>query len=58
MDFSLTGELIKKGLLPNFKKLKEEGTFAPLRSTEPPISPVAWSTFATGVNPGKHNIFF
>jgi len=57
MDFSLTGELIKKGLLPNFKKLKEEGTFAPLRSTEPPISPVAWSTFATGVNPGKHNIF-
>ncbi len=26
-------------------------------STEPPISPVAWSTFTTGVNPGKHNIF-
>ena len=25
--------------------------------TLPPISPVAWSTFQTGVNPGKHNIF-
>lgn len=57
MDFKLTGKLINKGILPNFKKLMKDGTFAPLRSTEPPISPVAWSTFATGVNPGKHNIF-
>ena len=29
----------------------------PLGSTLPPISPVAWSTFQTGTNPGKHNIF-
>jgi predicted AlkP superfamily phosphohydrolase/phosphomutase len=57
MDYRLTNKLIEKGKLPNFKKLKETGTFAPLKSTEPPISPVAWSTFATGVNPGKHNIF-
>ena len=28
-----------------------------LGSTLPPISPVAWSSFQTGVNPGKHNIF-
>ncbi len=57
MDYKLTKRLIKEGKLPNFARLAEEGTFAPLRSTEPPLSPVAWSTFSTGVNPGKHNIF-
>src|SRR5260370_885095 len=31
--------------------------FMPLGSTLRPISPVAWSSFQTGVNPGKHNIF-
>ncbi|MGE5191555.1 MAG: alkaline phosphatase family protein [Deltaproteobacteria bacterium] len=49
--------LIDAGRLPNFKKLAEEGTFCELGTTLPPISPVAWSTFLTGVNPGKHNIF-
>ena len=34
-----------------------QGGFWPLASTLPPISPVAWSSFQTGVNPGKHNIF-
>ncbi len=34
-----------------------QGDFKPLASTLPPISPTAWSTFQTGVNPGKHNIF-
>ncbi len=41
----------------NFSRLAKNGSFTPLWSTEPPISPVAWSSFATGVNPGKHNIF-
>lgn len=58
MDFNLLNKFMKEGKkFPNFEKLMKEGTFAPLQSTEPPISPVAWSTFATGVNPGKHNIF-
>jgi len=57
MDYKLASELMKQGRLPNFKKLAEEGSFLPLKSTEPPLSPVAWSTFSTGVNPGKHNIF-
>ncbi len=49
--------LIGEGQLPHFAKLKEEGGFRPLTSTCPPISPVAWSSFMTGANPGKHNIF-
>jgi predicted AlkP superfamily phosphohydrolase/phosphomutase len=58
MDFNLYSQFRKQGhKFPNFEKLAAEGTFSPLWSTEPPISPVAWSTFTTGVNPGKHNIF-
>lgn len=58
MDYHLMKRFMKEGLkFPNFEKLMKQGTFAPLLSTEPPISPVAWSTFSTGVNPGKHNIF-
>ncbi|MBN2400272.1 MAG: alkaline phosphatase family protein [Candidatus Aminicenantes bacterium] len=58
MDFTLFNQFRKQGQkFPNFEKLAVEGTFSPLWSTEPPISPVAWSTFTTGVNPGKHNIF-
>ena len=45
------------GKLPNFESLSDAGHFAPLATTTPPISPVAWSSFMTGVNPGKHNIF-
>jgi predicted AlkP superfamily phosphohydrolase/phosphomutase len=57
MDYSLTQRLLSEGKLPNFAKLRDEGDFRPLASTVPPISPVAWSSFQTGVNPGKHNIF-
>jgi len=49
--------LMEAGRLPNFKALADTGTFTELRTTLPPISPVAWSSFMTGVNPGKHNIF-
>src|ERR1022692_2997678 len=34
-----------------------EGSYTRLRTTFPALSPVAWSTFATGVSPAKHNIF-
>lgn len=49
--------LMAAGKLPNFAALAEHGAYRHLRTTCPPISPVAWSTFATGANPGKHNIF-
>jgi len=57
MDPELADRFIGEGLLPNLAKLKSTGTFRKLRTTYPPISPVAWSTFMTGVNPGKHNIY-
>jgi predicted AlkP superfamily phosphohydrolase/phosphomutase len=57
MDPELTERFIAEGRLPNLSRLREQGTFRKLRTTHPPISPVAWSTFMTGVNPGKHNIY-
>lgn len=57
MDPKLTLKFIDEGKLPNFRRLKEEGTFAPLSTTFPSISPVAWSSFMTGVDPSYHNIF-
>jgi len=58
MDFNLFRRFQKEGhRFPHFEQLAKEGTFSPLWSTEPPISPVAWSTFTTGVNPGKLNVF-
>ena len=49
--------LVKDGNLPTFKRLIEGGTYGILESTIPPITPCAWETAMTGVNPGKHNIF-
>jgi predicted AlkP superfamily phosphohydrolase/phosphomutase len=57
MDPELAQRFINQGMLPNLAKLREQGTFQKLRTTFPAISPVAWSTFMTGVNPGKHNIY-
>ncbi len=46
-----------EGKLPNLARLRDVGTFRRLRTTTPAVSPVAWSTFSTGVNPGRHNVF-
>lgn len=57
MDPVLCQRFMKEGKLPNLAALREKGSFQPLATTHPPISPVAWSTFLTGVQPGKHNIY-
>ena len=57
MDPALTGKWMKEGKLPNLKRLAEQGGMYPLATTHSPESPTAWATFATGVNPGKHNIY-
>jgi len=57
LDPSLAQQFMAAGKLPNMAKLAQTGCFKPLATTTPSISPVAWSSFQTGVNPGKHNIF-
>src|SRR4030067_2627563 len=57
LDPVLTRKFIDEGKLPNFAKIKEQGSFTCLGTLLPAMSPVAWSSFITGVNPSKHNIF-
>jgi predicted AlkP superfamily phosphohydrolase/phosphomutase len=49
--------LIQEGRLPSFKALRDGGVSGRLRTTVPPITGSAWSSFMTGKNPGKHGIF-
>ena len=56
-DPELTAQYLEEGVLPNFARLKQTGSFRRLATTVPAESPVAWSSFMTGCNPGKHRIF-
>jgi predicted AlkP superfamily phosphohydrolase/phosphomutase len=57
MDPVIVQRLMDEGKLPEFKRLAEEGCFQSLGTVNPPQSPVAWSSFATGMDPGGHGIF-
>jgi len=56
-DPNLLSRWIAAGKLPNLASLAQTGTFRPLGTTNPPESPVAWASFATGLNPGGTGIF-
>lgn len=56
-DARLVEAYMAEGRLPNLKALRESGMYAPLRSTNPPQTPVSWAAFATGLNPGRTEIF-
>ena len=55
-DHPLVEEMLQNGQLPNLQKLADMGSFKSLLPTNPPQTPVSWSTFATGLNPGKTEI--
>jgi predicted AlkP superfamily phosphohydrolase/phosphomutase len=57
MEPTLAEKFMSEGKLQNLSKIKNKGTYAKLQTTIPAISPVAWSSFMTGSNPSKHNIF-
>ena len=57
MDPRLAQRFMDEGRMPNMKALADEGTFSPLQTSYPSMSPVAWSSFATGVDSSRHNIF-
>ena len=57
IDPRLCEEFMARGLLPNLKKLADAGGYRHLATTLPAMSPVGWSTFATGTDAGGHNIF-
>jgi len=57
MDPHLTNVWMSEGKLPAFKRLIGQGGFRRLGTSIPPQSPVAWSNFIAGTNPGGHGIF-
>ncbi len=48
--------LAQAGRMPNLARLMEQGAVGPLLSSVPPITAAAWTSFATGMNPGKHGL--
>ncbi|MGB0135576.1 alkaline phosphatase family protein [Dokdonella sp.] len=56
-DPVLAERWMNEGRLPNFSALRAEGHYQPLATSNPPQSPVAWASFATGEGPGEHGIF-
>ena len=56
-DPKLVEQYMAEGKLPNLARLKAEGDYQRLATTNPPQTPVSWSTFSTGINPGRTEIF-
>jgi predicted AlkP superfamily phosphohydrolase/phosphomutase len=56
MDPRTVDLLMSEGKMPNFAKLRRDGAYAPLLSAEPLLSPVVWTTIATGKSPDQHRI--
>lgn len=56
-DPELTDQFLKEGILPNFARLRDQGGYWRLKTVLPAESPVAWSSFQTGCNPGRHRVF-
>ncbi len=54
---SIVKTMMANGELPNLTRLRDEGTFKPLNTANPPQSPTAWSSFTTCKWPGNHGIY-
>jgi len=57
LDPGITEGMMASGELPHLARLGGRGGYAPVATTMPAQTPVAWSTFAVGANPGAHGIF-
>lgn len=57
LDPRIVAALMKENKLPTFARLAQEGTFGSLQTSNPVMSPVAWSNIACGAGPGCHGIF-
>jgi predicted AlkP superfamily phosphohydrolase/phosphomutase len=54
--YDVLAPLVAEGVLPNLARLVDEAALAQLNSTRPCITPTAWTTFQTGVDPATHGI--
>lgn len=57
LEPQITEAMLAAGELPHLARLRQQGGYSRLQTTYPAQTPVAWASFATGVNPGGHGIF-
>jgi predicted AlkP superfamily phosphohydrolase/phosphomutase/tetratricopeptide (TPR) repeat protein len=56
-DWKTINPLMDKGLMPNMRKVVENGVIANLATLDPAYSPMLWSSIATGKRPYKHGVY-
>lgn len=56
MDPETVDLLMSEGKLPNFARIRQEGAYGKLQSQKPLLSPIIWTTIATGKTPDQHQI--
>ncbi len=57
LEPSIVESMLERRELPNLARIRQLGSYSRLKTTYPAQTPVAWSSFATGTNPGGHGIF-
>lgn len=55
-DWNIINPLIKQGKMPALQKLMEGGSFGRIQTLDPPLSPMLWTSIATGFRADKHGI--
>ena len=55
-DWKVIGPLMARGLMPHLQSVIKEGVHGNLSTMNPPLSPMLWSTVATGKTPDKHGV--
>ncbi|MEP6994103.1 MAG: alkaline phosphatase family protein [Acidobacteriota bacterium] len=56
LDWDLLDRLVAEDRMPNWKRLTAKGYSARLKSVMPILSPIVWTTVATGVGPDVHRV--
>ena len=56
-DWKIINPLMDEGLMPNLRRLTEQGVVGNLATLDPPFSPMLWTSIATGKRPYKHGVF-
>ncbi len=57
MTFNILQPYIESNLLPNFKKVMQNGFSGKMRTSIPPVTGPGWTALTTGKEPGKHGVF-
>lgn len=55
-DWELLEPLVRRGMMPNLARLMASGTYGSLQSIVPLLSPLIWTTIATGISPDEHGV--